>query len=350
MNTFRKYTQCVKPGDFSEIPYSVGIVTALVFTVIAPLIAFTNLFLVPIAIFADLVLITIAHYYLYGRLICLGDLGSGTGLVTATGMVTGVTPPTIDKLFTKVGDDDATMGVFLAGGPTDYDSNPDAYWNAPQGNLIAPNSAILNIGRTYPTSGSDLRHLKALHCEFEGSGIYEFLQWAKLTLVILLALLALLLAAPVAAALLITFLKLLALLFGGFGIVNIFLPGTSADPTDVNTDLRNLQSGNIVMVTGDWIYDAGHVGWNEIHAVHACQRLSGSDGVILARVNTDGTWPDDIGDGMGLDPAHLPVTLARWTAALQAATAAVNGGNQNDPANNWILHPLIDGCQKPIIL
>jgi hypothetical protein len=104
------------------------------------------------------------------------------------------------------------------------------------------------------------------------------------------------------------------------------------------------------MVTGDWIYDAGHVGWNEIHAVHACQKLSGSDGVILARVNPDGTWPDDIGDGMGPDPAHLPVTLARWTAALQAATAAVNGGNQNDPANNWILHPLIDGCQKPIIL
>ena len=55
--------------DFSEIPYTVGLITALVFAVIAPLIAFTNLFLVPIAIFADFVLITIAHYYLYGRLI-----------------------------------------------------------------------------------------------------------------------------------------------------------------------------------------------------------------------------------------------------------------------------------------
>ena len=58
--------------------------------------------------------------------------------MTATGVVTGVTPPTLDKLFTKVGDDDATMGVFLAGGPTDYDSDPEAYWNAPQGNLDRP--------------------------------------------------------------------------------------------------------------------------------------------------------------------------------------------------------------------
>jgi hypothetical protein len=171
-----------------------------------------------------------------------------------------------------------------------------------------------------------------------------------LVLVILLALLALLLAAPEAAALLIIFLKLLALLFGAFGIVNIFLPGTAGDPTDVNPDLRNLVNGDIVVVTGDWIYDSGHAGWNEIHAVHSCQRLSGSDGVILARLNPDGTWPAGIGDGMGLDPAHLPVTLDRWRAALADAAVAVNGGNQNNPANNWIIHPLIDGCKSPVIL
>ena len=176
--------------------------------------------------------------------------------------------------------------------------------------------------------------------------VYKFLQWAKLTLVILLALLALLLAAPVLAALLITFLKLLALLFGGFGIVNIFLPGTSGDPTDVNPDLRNLQGGDIVMVTGDWIYDAGHVGWNEIHAVHACQRLSGSDGVILARVNPDGTWRRRYWR------RHGP-----RSCAFTGDTGAVDGGasrrecrserrQPGDPANNWILHPLVDGCQS----
>ena len=104
------------------------------------------------------------------------------------------------------------------------------------------------------------------------------------------------------------------------------------------------------MVSGDWIYDSGHAGWNEIHAIHACQRLSGSDGVILAKVNPDGTWPDDLGGGLGLDLPHLPVTLARWKAAIADATTAVNGGNQDDPANNWILHPVIDGCKSTIIL
>jgi hypothetical protein len=72
--------------------------------------------------------------------------------------------------------------------------------------------------------------------------------------------------------------------------------------------------------------------------------------VILARLNPDGTWPADIGDGMGLDPTHLQVTLDRWKAALADATAAVNGGNQEAPANNWIIHPLIDGCKSTVIV
>ena len=50
----------------------------------------------------------------------------------------------------------------------------------------------------------------------------------------------------------------------------------------MNPDLRDLKNGDMVVVTGDWIYDSGHAGWNEIHAVHSCQRMSGSDGVILA--------------------------------------------------------------------
>jgi hypothetical protein len=345
MDTFRKYTECVKPQDYTSIPYGGAIVAALVAVVIAPFILVTNLILVPLAIAADILLIAGAHFYLYGRLVCLD------GLQTAMGVVAGVTPPSTGRtLFDKYGDDDATMGIFLAGGPTNFDSDLDAYWNAPQGKLIAPSPAILNVGLSYPTSGNDLKYQKHLHCEFEGSGIYEFLQWVKLVLVILLAILALLLAAPAAAALLILFLKLLALLFGAFGIVNIFLPGAAGDPTDVNPDLRNLSEGDIVVVTGDWIYDSGHSGWNEIHAVHSCQRMSGNDGVILARLNPDGTWPADIGDGMGLDPAHLQVTLDRWKAALADATAAVNGGNQDAPANNWIIHPLIDGCKSTVIV
>jgi len=346
MDTFRKFTECINPKDFAGIPYNFGLIGVLVAAVLFALLGLTNLVTVPIAIAAVILLIAGAHYYLYQRLLCLGG-----GIQTAIGVVNAVTRASIGRtLFDKFGDDDATMGIFLSPGPTDFDSDPDVYWNTSQGFLIKPNDAVVNVGLSYPTSGKDLRYVKHLHCEFEGSGIYEFLQWLKLVLAILLAILALLLLAPGLSDLLILFLKLLALLFGGFGLANFFLPGVEGDPTDVNPDLKDLKKGDIVMVSGDWIYDSGHAGWNEIHAVHACQRLSGSDGVILAKLNPDGTWPDDIGGGLGLDPAHLPVTLAGWKAAIADATTAINGGSQADPANNWILHPTIDGCKSTIIL
>jgi hypothetical protein len=347
-DTFRKYTECRQPADFDFqfSPYSAALILALVAAVVAPLLVLTNLVLVPIAIGAAILLIAGARFYLYERLVCLGPLQ------TAIGVVSGVTRASARRtLLDKYGDDDATMGVFLSPGPTDFSSPIDDYWNSSQGELIRPNSAVVNIGLPYASSTGDHRtYVMRLHCEFEGSGVYEFLQWLKLVLVLLLALLALLLLAPQAAALLILFLKLLALLFGSFGLANFFLPGVEGDPTDVNPDLRDLKSGDMVVVTGDWIYDSGHVGWNEIHAVHSCQRMSDGSGVILLKLNPDGTWPADIGGGLGLDAVHLPMTLARWKQAIADATVAVKGGSRNDPANDWILHPIVDGCKSSIIL
>ena len=42
--------------------------------------------------------------------------------------------------------------------------------------------------------------------------------------------------------------------------------------------------------------------------------------------------------------------LTRWQAAIADATTAVNNGNRDDPANDWILHPLVDGCESTVIV
>ncbi len=346
MNSFRKYTECVNPSNFTFplSAYTAGVVLALVAVVVAPLILFTSIVSISLAIGADLLLIAGCVFYLYGRLICLG------GQQCAIGVVTTVLRPYVGSIIGKFGDDDATMNVLLAPGPTDTKSDPSVYWNQVQGGLVKPNDAILNIGLSYPQSGGDLDHVKNLHCEFEGSGIHDFLQWLELILAVLVALLAVMLLFPEAAVLL-WFLRLLAILWGGFAVGNVFLPGTSGDPTDVSQSLGNLQAGDIVVVTGDWIYDSGHAGWNEIHAVHNCQIIPGKDGKTPAALNSDGTWPDDLGDGMGLDtPPKVQQMLERWCSAIGAATGAQTGGSTKDPANNWIVHPLIDGCQKSVIV
>ena len=47
-------------------------------------------------------------------------------------------------------------------------------------------------------------------------------------------------------------------------------PG-SGTPLDVGVNPGSLDGGAVVVVTGDWVYDSGHAGWNEIHPVKSCQ-------------------------------------------------------------------------------
>jgi len=150
-------------------------------------------------------------------------------------------------------------------------------------------------------------------------------------------------------------LAIIAALLTALAGLNLFTgwldPGAPGDPTDVSPTLGNLQAGDIVMVSGDWIYDSGHAGWNEIHAVHNCQKIA----PIVSVENPDKTvtwsWPSDIGGGMGLaTPAQVTLARSQWCCALRAAGGAVKGGSTTDPGNNWVIHPLVDGCKKSVVI
>lgn len=372
MPQYRKYTSCVKPSDFTAPPWPVGNSGAVLATwliiitaIVAPLELLAAPWYIPVIIGAVLLLITACYWYLYRRLICLGsqfrckDNGNevpmpdnqecAIGVIGAPGHK-GLFRPRIDGLnLGKFGDDDSTMNILLAPGPLTWDE-PDLnkYWNQVQGYLIAPNNDILNVGISYTQSGDEV---KFLHCEFEGSGIEAFLAFLTTILVFLAALLALLVLAPELTGL-IAILIIFASLLGLMSLLNtFFLPsaGDEGDPTDVDQSLGDLQAGDIVMVSGDWIYDGGHIpAWNEIHAVHNCQKICNP---IID--NHDGTWswPPDIGGGLGLDtPDKVIAARAKWCCALSDACGAVEGGSETDPGNNWVIHPVIDGCNPPPVI
>ncbi len=78
-----------------------------------------------------------------------------------------------------------------------------------------------------------------------------------------------------------------------------------------------------MIVKGAWVYDSAHEGWNEIHPIKHCQET--------------GTWNGgwDI-DGTGL--------TRDWCEAIGKAQDPLTVAAQGQPANQWVIHPVIDGC------
>jgi hypothetical protein len=367
MPQYRKYTSCVKPSDYVPGPLAVS-ATAFVAAVAALLTSsFLNVsVLVPLLIALDIALISVCYWYLNGRLLCLGSQFTckdkdgnvvpmpdnqecAIGVIGAPGHKGIFRPQIVGLNLTKLGDDDATMNILLAPGPITWDE-PDLnkYWNQEQGYLLAVNNDVVNAGLAYTLSGNEVRFL---HCEFEGSGIRDFLDWLLEILAFLVAILLIQAFVP-GGAIFIWLLAILAGLLTALAGLNLFTgwldPSAPGDPTDIDQSLGNLQAGDIVMVSGDWIYDAGHDGWNEIHAVHNCQKICTP---IVENSNGTWSWPSDIGGGLGLDLGDkVKAARAQWCCALSDACGAVEGGSETDPGNNWVIHPLVDGCNPPPVI
>lgn len=364
MPQYRKYTSCVKPTDFTPSPLSSAAVFAtwliLITAIVSPMELLAVSWYVPVLIGADLALIAACNWYLNSRLICLGTRFSCSGKPMpdnqecAIGVIgspghSGIFRPRNSGLNAgKFGDDDSTMDILLAPGLTTFgDSDFNNYWNQVQGYLVAPNPDVVNVGLPYPQSNN----LKFLHCEFEGSGIQDFLDWLIEILAFLVAILLIQAFVP-GGGIIIMLLAILAAIITFLAGVNLFTgwldPSSPGDPTDIDQSLGNLQAGDIVVVSGDWIYDGGHLGWNEIHAVHNCQKIC--TGIV---VNSDKTWswPPDIGNGLGLaTPDKVTAARAQWCCALSDCDDTVKGGSVTDPGNNWVIHPVVDGCKKPVVI
>jgi hypothetical protein len=363
---FRQYTSCIKPSAFSNafagnvnVVVSVGVV--LLYLVSLGLAVFLNPVFIILAIGAVSYLIAYLEWWLHGRLICLSD--EDECLIGVA-----ITRPSV-KARRKGGDNDASFNVALAPSPVDWHMPKDPnskdefstrlpapkehYWenaadptvgNKVQGKIVEPNAQVQAVGRGYVSDAGHLVYLKSIHCEFEGSGIKDLLDWAYAALALLLAIAAL--SAFPGLSLFLAALSLLLSLIGFFaGLAGGYNPG---DPQDVLGNMGSIAATDIVVLKGNWVYDSLHNGWNEIHAIHACQ--------VIGAMPDGKTWPAEIDtpdgftDKLGLDtPENVERAVGVWCQALKQAEDAEEGGNRDDPQNYWVLHPVVDGCSRDII-
>ncbi len=355
---FRQYTSCVKPGNFQDLGFTYLIGFGIVATAMAALIAAvaSGAFVAVLvgAIAAFVVLITFLLWWLYGRLICLDDVDRCV-IGAALGR------PSSDPAG-KGGDDDSSFNVVLAPSRIDLfaDKDPSSdddystrlpepkehYWaNILQGEIVTPNQKILDIGRGYVSDTAHARYVKSIHSEFEGSGIRNLLAWANVVLAVLI--LALIASSVPGLGIFLAVIALILSIF--FGVTAFTGPLNPGDPQDVGINQGELVAGQIVVMKGNWVYDSLHTGWNEIHAIHACQ--------IIGETTDGKTWPTtiDAPDGtvlqldLGTDEG-VKAAIGVWCLAMNQAEDAEEGGNRDDPAQNWVVHPLIDGCSRVIIL
>jgi len=152
--TAQKYTDCTQPGNYINLGFNAvgaGNVLAILLTFGAA--AWVGVVILggPVLISATMALVASAIVYftwwLYGRLICLGDDPRNCAII---GVIVNhhASDPT-----THGGDNDYGMNILLAPGPLDTKMSKEAYWDAPQGHLVAPNQKILDINRPYVPDG-----------------------------------------------------------------------------------------------------------------------------------------------------------------------------------------------------
>lgn len=126
--------------------------------------------------------------------------------------------------------------------------------------------------------------------------------------------------------------------------------GNYHDAMDGNGDLK---IGDLVLVKGRWAFDAGHKGYNEIHAVATIQKIPEPAGDLAKPFPSAEPDPDadltKFGEfyekWCGLASEAPPGDdVGRPPDGMTAAQATIYAAQQR-PENHYQLHPDVDGCR-----
>ena len=107
------------------------------------------------------------------------------------------------------------------------------------------------------------------------------------------------------------------------------LKAASVDPNlgDLHVNDPTGRGADILVIQGTWVYDSAHEGWNEIHPIKHCQKIG----------TWERTWNESpVPDG----------NPKRWCEAIGAASDPLTVAAQDEPQNQWVIHPVIDGCDS----
>jgi hypothetical protein len=189
----------------------------------------------------------------------------------------------------------------------------------------------------FPTSADPPLKVPVLHCEIEGDRIAAVCAAFS---VIWNPVIEALCSVPV-----IGWLICLALSFALLPIVLTTLAAAWAAGSNDNRsfdDAGSLEVGDTVVITGRWVYDAGHQGWNELHAVKSVQKPNDDE-------TSDWESFDDLHERWCDRVSEVPPDGAPGSrpAGMTPAQEVVFDG-QVDPRNRWVYHPAVDGCGEPM--
>jgi len=126
-------------------------------------------------------------------------------------------------------------------------------------------------------------------------------------------------------------------------LVGAWFAATDGNPDDARTDPNagELALGDLIVVTGRWVFDASHRGWNELHPVKSIQKVGDKTFLVptdtaafvqeLCARTSEVPPPDRTPPG-GAPTGMTPQQQGIWDA-------------QRQPQHRWVLHPAVDGCQ-----
>jgi hypothetical protein len=151
---------------------------------------------------------------------------------------------------------------------------------------------------------------------------------------------------------------------GLFAALNDKASPSVTDPTTGQESSSLSVGSDILFVRGEWVFDTAHEGWNEIHPIRACQRVGKAawvqadvidwDAAIASYLVSIGRWQWDTSSPPKPVKLGGPPTSKDWTDWVQAwcdgtgrAESPITIANQQNPANQWTVHPAVDGCQPP---
>jgi hypothetical protein len=277
------------------------------------------------------------NWWLFYRLVCL------TGDQCAIGMVVSVETKE-SKSWPDSYDTDYSVSLLLPNTKLGV-SQAEAEASAPFGHLVQATAAVkarsdITFTGQYakPLNTGDDKNSAILHAEFEGSGVWIMFLTSAACLITVAA------AAVVCmvpgwgwvASVVLEILAFLALLFG-HGLAQ----NDAGSPSDVNPDLTTVQQADgdgigadVLYVLGTHVLDGGHLpegqSWNEIHPIKCATKV--------------GRWNGDW--ATAVDTAHVSLRdqCDAITSALVQAQDPQTVAAQSDPRNQWLWHPLIDGC------
>ena len=150
------------------------------------------------------------------------------------------------------------------------------------------------------------------------------------------------------------FLRIISFPFTTSFVTEAWLKARDGDYHDALTGSGDLSLGDLVLVKGRWVFDAGHKGHNEIHAVATIQKIPDSkdrpaEPPAAAPVEEfDRFYRDWCGLAGEVPPDHQPGERP----VGMTSTQTIVYDNQQKPENRYAIHPDVDGCvprRRPLI-